>query len=870
MRWRRQWCCWRFELAPDQKKPAKVPYSARSGRKINPTDSLNGASFDLAVKAYEYKADRYNGIGFMLLPDDPYTITDLDNCVDIQTGQIKPAARKVVERFGRCYVEKSVSGTGLHLVSAAKKPGPECKGTLHLDGEELACEMYDNARYIAMTGATIDGSARTIEDGQEAVDWLYGKLFPAPALAPPPTPSTATGGGGSPSPPAAPQPPTPAGPHNTTPVAAILTDDELLEKAFAAKNGAVVERLYQGEQLHYPSDSEADAALLMHLAFYTQSGFGGGVSQLERLARSSQRCRPKWDEMRGSQTWIEAECADAADKVSNTYSPGGKAATTPPVAANTGTGGGGSAGNRTASSPSRGHRKPQGVGGKSHRHRQQTGTTQGAGAKTRPKKSQADLLVDIAKTATLFHEENHEPFARFRIKGHWETWGTHSKAFRDWLSYRFHAAFNKAPSSQGMKDAQVVIDGICRFEGPCHPLQVRVARTGVQELWLDLSNSDWQAVHVTDAGWQVVDDPPLLFRRYAVCAPQSEPVPGGDLLELRGLLNLHDEGAWRLIVSWLVAALIPDLPHPVLCLYGEQGCAKSTLMRLLSLLIDLSRTPSRTEPRDVPAWAQTAAHSWFIGLDNLSQLPGWLSDCFCRAVTGEGFSKRQLYSDDDDIVYSFRRVIGLTGIEVVASRADLLDRSLLIGLEPIPPSERRRDEEVLSAFEQARPRLLGALLDILVGVLGVLPRLCLKEMPRMADFFLIGHAVERVLGWPAGAFASAFEENGASQHTEALAGSSVGTAVLALMETERKWDGLVKDLLDKLTVQVGEGKARQRDWPKGSRTFVGALRRAAPSLRHLGVSVTIGGHTRNGYTVSLERRAAPSSPDQGAFWASTP
>ena len=44
---------------------------------------------------------------------------------------------------------------------------------------------------------------------------------------------------------------------------------------------------------------------------------------------------------------------------------------------------------------------------------------------------------------------------------------------------------------------------------------------------------------------------------------------------LRPFLNVADEGDYRLLVTWLLAALRPCGPYPILVLHGEQGAAKS-------------------------------------------------------------------------------------------------------------------------------------------------------------------------------------------------------------------------------------------------------------------------------------------------------
>ena len=92
---------------------------------------------------------------------------------------------------------------------------------------------------------------------------------------------------------------------------------------------------------------------------------------------------------------------------------------------------------------------------------------------------------------------------------------------------------------------------------------------------------------------------------------------------------------------------------------------------------------------------QILSHNYIAYFDNVSIIRDWISDTLCRAVTGSGFSKRQLYTDDDDIIYHFRRCIGFNGVNLGATKADLLDRAIIILLERIPKEkkENRRGME---------------------------------------------------------------------------------------------------------------------------------------------------------------------------------
>jgi hypothetical protein len=99
-----------------------------------------------------------------------------------------------------------------------------------------------------------------------------------------------------------------------------------------------------------------------------------------------------------------------------------------------------------------------------------------------------------------------------------------------------------------------------------------------------------------DVSATYVDTPPVQFRRAKGMLPVPVPVPGGSLGALRPCVNLASEEDWQLVVSWLVATLRPSGPYPVLVIYGEQGSAKSSLVRVLRALVDPNTAALRTTP----------------------------------------------------------------------------------------------------------------------------------------------------------------------------------------------------------------------------------------------------------------------------------
>jgi hypothetical protein len=173
-----------------------------------------------------------------------------------------------------------------------------------------------------------------------------------------------------------------------------------------------------------------------------------------------------------------------------------------------------------------------------------------------------------------------------------------------------------------------------------------------------------------------------------------------------------------------------------LAISGEQGSAKTILSKMLKALVDPNVAPVRALPREERELMIAANNGYLLAFDNLSNLPAWLSDALCRLASGGSFAVRQLYTDDDEVLFQAARPLLLNGIEDVVSRADLADRGIFLTLAPIGEQRRRSEAELWREFDLARPRILGALLDAAVRGLQTLPDIRLTSLPRMADFAL--------------------------------------------------------------------------------------------------------------------------------------
>jgi len=456
--------------------------------------------------------------------------------------------------------------------------------------------------------------------------------------------------------------------------------------------------------------------------------------------------------------------------------------------------------------------------------------------KNATKGSQAQRLAALVDDEDLFRAADRETaFATIPVNDHTETWAVRSKGFKRWLVRRFYMMEEKPPSAQAISDALGAFEARAQFGGRVHDVYVRLAGVG-DAIYLDLANTTWEAVEVTAAGWRVVADPPVRFRRAKGMLPLPYPVAGGSLAELRPFVNVRDDAQWALVAAWLIAAARPDGPYPVLVIVSEHGTAKSTSTEVLRRLIDPNCAMLRAEPRDVRDVMIAATNSWIVAVDNVSSLEPWLSDCLCRLSTGGGFATRELYTDQDEVIFLAQRPVVLNGIEEIVTRSDLLDRSLLVELPLIPEDRRQRTSEFWRAFEAAQPRLLGALLDAVSTGLRRERQVQLARLPRMADFAVWATAAAPALGWSDDTFINAYMNNRSDAHEVALDVSPVA-AVIRILADQRDWTGTSAELLEELTQLADEAIRRAKSWPATPRQLGAILRRLAPNLRAVGVEV---------------------------------
>jgi hypothetical protein len=321
------------------------------------------------------------------------------------------------------------------------------------------------------------------------------------------------------------------------------------------------------------------------------------------------------------------------------------------------------------------------------------------------------IAEQIHQKEDIFVDQYHVPYAFVKIHDHMEVLDLYSLRFQHWVYKKCILYIDGRTILPEPTDITRVLDYLkahAEFDAVQKVLHLRIAGDdNANAIHYDLTNPLWETVKITPQGWLVEKTSTMMFRRHKNQVAQAYPSTeySNDIFDrFINLINVKTEDSKLLLKCYIVALLIPDIPKAILMLHGEPNSAKTTLLELIKMLIDPCSTRTLTCKKENDELAQLFYHNYLPYFDNLSYITDWMSDAFCKATTGDSFSKCKLYTDNDDIFYSFMRCIGFSGVNLAASKSDLLDRGLIIELERINSDRQRKIKKIWKEFDEIKPR----------------------------------------------------------------------------------------------------------------------------------------------------------------------
>lgn len=384
-----------------------------------------------------------------------------------------------------------------------------------------------------------------------------------------------------------------------------------------------------------------------------------------------------------------------------------------------------------------------------------------------------------------------------------------------------------------------------------YKLGVRVSRVDdgnayPKELYYDLGDA---AVHITRDGWEIVDDPPIVFKRFSHQEKQVRPnitSRKADIELLHKCMNIQNRNDWLLFLVFVISTFIPDFPKPLLLLIGSSGAGKSTLMKLTKQLVDPSVLDGIGQIRNCESIIRPASRHALLYYDNISCINQDISDTLCGVATGTSLVNRKLYENDGEVIFKVQRPVMLNGITEIVTREDLLDRSIPISVQRIAKNNYMGDNELVNRFNSDKPIILGAIFNILVDTLRIYPSVKLEKYPRMADFAKLGFAIaESMTGYSGIEFIKAYDTIVDRQIATALNASPTAQAARFLVSKTGSWQGTATDFLNFKfndgTVVTSEDLntiqsiCDQPMWRRNASALGRTLNRAEATLRSLGI-----------------------------------
>ncbi len=442
------------------------------------------------------------------------------------------------------------------------------------------------------------------------------------------------------------------------------------------------------------------------------------------------------------------------------------------------------------------------------------------------------------------------------VTGGWATLPIRTNQFRKWLNnHYFKKQDGKVIGKTTLEDAVHAIDSIAAFSGKSYETFIRIGKLN-DKIYYDLGDAAWRVVEIGAEGWHILDDEksPVKFIRTPKYLSQVEPIREGSIDELRQFINVQNEDNWKLLIGVILWMLHPALyPYFILALYGGSGAAKSTVTKMIKSIVDPSASTARIAPKNKDDLITAALNCHVLDFDNLSHITDEISDALCSIITGGTLSKRAHHENDTEHAISVKRPVIINGIEELATRPDLVERTITIYLKSLDDNTRKEEAELWQKFNEAKPGILGAFFDAMSAALKNRSSVKLESAPRMIDATKFITAAEPVLKGER-TFLELYTEHQNEQRRVNIESSHVGRGIMELLNNEASglWTGSAMDLIEELKrLGVADSSKNFPTTPRGMRS---QLVRLEASLKVEQIALELPEKaTRNKTTGTVER-----------------
>ncbi len=376
-------------------------------------------------------------------------------------------------------------------------------------------------------------------------------------------------------------------------------------------------------------------------------------------------------------------------------------------------------------------------------------------------RSEQKKLYDFALTRidklVISENDSDKVFAIVRNNNHNETISLSTTKAIHWLTNE-HMQFGDSDKLYSSDFYKTILNSIISKASMNGTQKVVIYNRVAQldgEIWYDLGNLQWQAIKISKGKIETVklDKNSPIFRRRQSLQEQVRPQKGNNsaLDRLANLLHIIKQHQLVFKVN-LVCLLLQAYPIPMMVFDGSAGSIKTTATATVKAIVDpngkhkednVSRMAEKPNDLIIQLFNQ-----YLPSFDNVSYVDSKISDVICRAITGSNNQRRKLYTDDDEVIHSYRSKMVLNGIIPTLDYPDLQTRLISYERDTIDESNLLTEKEFQQILDELLPSVLGQIFILLSQALEKYPKLKDKIKPktRMPDFEVWGEIISRDMG----------------------------------------------------------------------------------------------------------------------------
>lgn len=411
------------------------------------------------------------------------------------------------------------------------------------------------------------------------------------------------------------------------------------------------------------------------------------------------------------------------------------------------------------------------------------------------------ILKDIEEERHIFYHDRAEtPYVcviKDGIKQYMEVYGND---YKKRVRYMYYERYQKAVQKDSLQRVLDTLAVKAQIEGEEITPAYRCAYYE-GKIYYYLADREQTVICIDENGYRVIAESPVPFIKKQNMSEQVLPEKSKESLKTLGMKYWQFATADDRILHWVlvISRFIAEGSQPLIYYFGDRGSAKSTSMKLDKMIVDPSEIDIKALPKNISDVVAAVSNQYMVCFDNVSRISAELSDIFCIVATHGYYSKRMLYSNNEECAIKLNARVSFSGITNLSTKPDLIDRMVCLKLNRIDSSKRRTEEEIMEEFRKDLPRILHKIFQVLSKALPIYRNLNLEKLPRMADFAKWGYAIAEALGYGGERFLKIYNNNQSDLLENMVSEDSVITVLIEVMRKYRYFKGTVTELVTALT-----------------------------------------------------------------------